>query len=66
MPIVDGVALCRALRQMDSHICIIASTGCIDASRMQELRSLKISNVLNKPFHTNALLSALHGALASA
>jgi len=65
MPLVDGVALCRALQKMNPEVRIIASTGCGDANRSRELRALNVSSVLTKPFHTNELLNALHDAMAS-
>jgi nitrogen-specific signal transduction histidine kinase/ActR/RegA family two-component response regulator len=63
MPLVDGVALCRALKKMDPEVRIVAATGCAEENRLQELRSLNIGRVLGKPFTTGALLTALDEAL---
>ncbi len=63
MPLVDGVALCRALRVMDPEVRIIAATGCGEENRLQELRSLNIGRVLGKPFTAGSLLTALEETL---
>jgi signal transduction histidine kinase/AmiR/NasT family two-component response regulator len=65
MPVVDGVALCRALRKMNPEVCVLVATGYADESRALELRSLNVREVLRKPFSTATLLTALDGALAS-
>jgi signal transduction histidine kinase len=64
MPLVDGVALCRALKKMDPAIRIVASTGSGEESRLQELRSLNIGGVLGKPFTSHCLLTAIDEVLA--
>jgi two-component system, NtrC family, sensor kinase len=63
MPFVDGVALCRALRKMDPNVRIIAATGSEDECKHDELVSLEIGPILNKPFTTGALLSRLNQSL---
>lgn len=65
MPVVDGVALCRALRKMNPAVCLIVATGYADESRALELRSLNVREVLGKPFSTATLLTALDSVLAS-
>jgi len=65
MPLVDGVALCRALKRIDPEVRIIAATGIAEEGRLQELRSLKIEPILNKPFSTGTLLGALNEVLTS-
>jgi two-component system cell cycle sensor histidine kinase/response regulator CckA len=64
MPLVDGVALCRALKKMDPAVRIVTATGSGEESRSQELRSLNIGRMLGKPFTTGCLLSAIDEALA--
>lgn len=59
MPLVDGVALSRALRKMNPDVRIIAATGAAEESRKQELKALSVSQVLSKPFTTGTLLAAL-------
>jgi len=66
MPLVDGVALSRALRKMNPEVRIIAATGAAEESRKQELKALNVSRVLGKPFTTGTLLAALEEAFASA
>jgi signal transduction histidine kinase/AmiR/NasT family two-component response regulator len=65
MPIVDGIALCRALRKIDPEVRIVAVTGCLENARTQELLSLNLCSVLSKPYQTGVLLAALHAALSS-
>jgi len=65
MPLVDGVALCRALQKINPKVRIVASTGSDGESGLQELRSLNIGCVLGKPFTSGALLTALDDALAT-
>ncbi len=64
MPVVDGIALSRALKTMNPAVRIIAASGHMAAARAKELDSLNVCRVLDKPFCTNALLGALHDALA--
>jgi len=59
MPLMDGVALCRALKRMKPEVRVIATTGSGDDGRFQELHSLHIARILSKPFTTGSLLGAL-------
>ncbi len=63
MPVVDGVALSRALKKMDPGVRIIAATGSEEHDRKKELNALNIENVLSKPFSTRTLLAALGDTL---
>ena len=63
MPVVDGIALSRALKKMNPEVRIIAASGHMAAARAKELDSLNVCRVLDKPFCTNALLGALHDAV---
>jgi two-component system NtrC family sensor kinase len=65
MPVVDGVALCRALKKIDPGVRVIASTGGGERSRAAELETLNVRRILEKPFSTGALLSMLREALES-
>ncbi len=65
MPLVDGVTLCRLLKRMNPAVSVIASTGYADEARAEELQSLKVSEMLNKPFSTGTLLTVLHKAILS-
>ncbi|MEI8342662.1 MAG: ATP-binding protein, partial [Verrucomicrobiota bacterium] len=59
MPFVDGVALARALKNMDPDITIIASTGQAEKSRQNELRAQGVMVFLHKPYSTKQLLIAV-------
>ncbi|PYI91604.1 MAG: hybrid sensor histidine kinase/response regulator [Verrucomicrobia bacterium] len=63
MPYMDGIALIRAVQQMKPGLTFIASTGQGDETRTAELQSLRVTNVLTKPYDTQKLLECLHDAL---
>lgn len=65
MPLVDGVALSRALRKMNPNVRIIAATGAAEESRKQDLKALNVSRVLGKPYTTGTLLAALDDAFSA-
>jgi signal transduction histidine kinase/ActR/RegA family two-component response regulator len=64
MPVVDGVALCRALKRMDPGVRIIAATGSQEAGWKKELQAMDIRPILGKPFTAAALLAALDESLS--
>ena len=66
MPIVDGTALCRALRRINPRVNILASTGEGEESHFAELRTLGVESFLTKPFSTERLLLTLREALGAA
>ena len=63
MPVMDGVALIRALRTISPTLPIIASTGLIEKGQMAELKELHVETILDKPYSGTTLLDAVHGAL---
>ncbi len=63
MPLMDGIALIRALRAMVPHLPILASTGLAEKTRTSELEAMNVKCVLAKPYGANALLHAIDGAL---
>ena len=69
MPLMDGLALARALRKLEPHVRIIGSTGYIGetgiSNRMEELRQLGVTEILEKPYQTDTLLRALARGLDS-
>lgn len=56
MPYMDGAALIRALRKMDPNITIVAMSGLTNEDTAAELRSLRVSAFLTKPFSAETLL----------
>jgi len=60
MPLLDGVKLTRALREMNKGIAVIAATGQPDETREAELEQLGVKTILQKPYSTSDLLEALH------
>ena len=65
MPLLDGVALTRALKKMDPNVRIVASTGQADDPRRPEFERLGIKAFLLKPYVAEKLLSAIHEAIHS-
>jgi len=63
MPLIDGVALTRALKKMNAEVQIIASTGQADESRRAELEGLGVKAFLIKPYVADKLLTAIHGTI---
>ena len=69
MPNMDGVALIRSARRLNSSVPAIVSTGLMNApgeeDRTNELRDLGVKHFLRKPFATEDMLNALYLALHS-
>ena len=63
MPYMDGVALVRAIKKMKPNTTFIASTGQGEETRVDELQSLGVANVLTKPYDTGKLLQTIQTAL---
>ncbi|EDY17911.1 histidine kinase [Chthoniobacter flavus Ellin428] len=51
MPLVDGVALCRALKMIDREVRIIAATGVAEEHRKRDLESLNIGRCTRQAIH---------------
>jgi PAS domain S-box-containing protein len=70
MPVMDGVLLSLAIRRLDPKIPIIATSGlaCDQelTAKINELRDLGISALLNKPCPSETLLMEIANALKSA
>jgi CheY-like chemotaxis protein len=65
MPNLDGLASIPAFRRMNPKVKIIATTGLRGQSLIGRARSEGISDVLEKPFSADRLLSALRAALTA-
>jgi len=59
MPIMDGLALIRALRRHNPSVRIIAATGVADRSKAAELQQTDILDFLPKPFTAERLLRSV-------
>ena len=66
MPVMDGVALVRALKQMNPRVKIIASTGLGMEAQEVELNALGVSVILKKPYPASAILTVLRKVLDEA
>ncbi len=60
MPVMDGRALIRRLREIDPEVRILATTGVACEQGAAELRQLGAGDVIFKPFTAAAVLRALH------
>ena len=65
MPIMDGLALIRALRQLDPQAKVIAVSGLAAQDKIDELNTLNVQAFLTKPYTAEQLLTSLQRALAA-
>jgi CheY-like chemotaxis protein len=65
MPVMDGVALTRALRQSHPRLPVIVCTGWGEQGVEAELQGLGVASFLQKPYPSDQLLGALHKCLAA-
>lgn len=63
MPLMDGMALTRELKRLDSSIPVIVSTGMSQKSQRAALHELGVDVLLDKPYMAGPLLSALQKVL---
>lgn len=63
MPYLDGVALVRALRQIEPGLKVLGVSGNTNDPRTTELRSMNLHGFLFKPFDGAALSAAVYRAL---
>lgn len=59
MPVMDGLKLARALRQLNPTVRVIASSGLDLAERSGEIAAGFITEFLNKPYQPRTLLAAV-------
>jgi PAS domain S-box-containing protein len=64
MPIMDGLALIRALRQLDPQAKVIVVSGLASQDKLDEVNTLHVQGFLTKPYTAEQLLTSLHRALA--
>jgi two-component system cell cycle sensor histidine kinase/response regulator CckA len=65
MPIMDGLALIRAVRQLDPQAKVIAVSGLASQEILDEVNTLNGQGFLAKPYTAEQLLTCLHLALAA-
>ncbi len=63
MPMMDGIATIRALRQIRPEIKVITISGAVSKTKAIEAKDLGVGISLAKPFSTAPLLEALHRVL---
>ena len=63
MPVMDGLALARALRERQPGIPIIASSGQNEKTRRAELAAAGVDIVLDKPYAAHILLRTVERAI---
>ncbi len=63
MPVMDGIAVIRAIHAKDPELRIIAASGLATKERREEVLQEGASHFLAKPFTTDVLLSTVRTAL---
>lgn len=63
MPEMGGVALVRALRELDPELAILAATGLESGEQSEALRDQRVDGFLPKPYSSFELLESLQRAL---
>jgi two-component system cell cycle sensor histidine kinase/response regulator CckA len=63
MPIMDGPALIRALRQIDPQVKVVAVSGLSSSGKLAEAEKLNAQAFLTKPYTTEKLLTVLDEVL---
>ncbi len=64
MPVMDGLALTRVIKKMDSEVKLIASSGLEHDAKFEEMRGLGVNVFLTKPYTAEKLLHTLRDLLA--
>ena len=64
MPRMDGVALCRALLQKDPDLKIIITTGYSTQEKANEIESLGIKHVFQKPIEVSKLIKVIEAEVS--
>jgi PAS domain S-box-containing protein len=65
MPVMGGVALVRALRELEPDLKVIAVSGLDDEAKRTELATLGVNDVLMKPLRAAQLLGVLRRQLST-
>ena len=63
MPVMSGRTFIRAVRRIAPNVPVVASTGLVERTQLEELKALGVSTVLNKPYRADTLLRTIHAAL---
>jgi CheY-like chemotaxis protein len=63
MPVMDGIALVRALRQRAPDLKVLATTGVTETAQTTAVRKLGAKVVIRKPFSAHQLLTQLRAVL---
>jgi PAS domain S-box-containing protein len=64
MPVLDGVALIRALQKIEPEVKAIVCSGIGHELKIAELMTLGITHYLDKPFNADALIRVVHECLS--
>ncbi len=65
MPVMDGIALTRALKAMSPDIKVIAASGLDAVTDREQLLALGVQETLMKPFERDVLLAAVYRVLSA-
>jgi CheY-like chemotaxis protein len=64
MPVMNGVNLTRALRAVDAHVKVVASSGLTDKESHDELCAAGVNDIIAKPCNAREVLEAVRKQLA--
>jgi nitrogen-specific signal transduction histidine kinase/ActR/RegA family two-component response regulator len=65
MPHMNGVALIGALKRLDPHVKVIATTGMTTVANTDAIHQLGVERFISKPFDSQTVLRALKQILAA-
>jgi CheY-like chemotaxis protein len=65
MPIMDGPALIRALRQIEPQVKVVAISGLGSVAKLAEAENLNVQAFVTKPYTTSKLLTVLREVLTT-
>ena len=65
MPVMNGPALVRALRDLDPNLKVVAASGLDNEARRAELAALGVTEILMKPFKPAQLLELVRRQLST-
>jgi two-component system, cell cycle sensor histidine kinase and response regulator CckA len=59
MGMMDGITLTRSLQKLNPHVKVVVSSGHLEKHKRDELDSLGVKHILEKPYTADKLLKAL-------
>jgi PAS domain S-box-containing protein len=63
MPVMDGLAMIRALQRINPRVAVIGSSGLAESGKADEARQLGVERILSKPYNAETLLKTVAQAI---